>query len=656
MNLKSLCNLSVFLLLSFATGTSFAQKNYLQNSYAAKGGASLLSNIDSWKSSEKQYILQQIKDLPEPVKKDFIAIADQSLTTAWSQIRLSDYQEFKNNGNRVNYEALNFSRRSKLSALCIGELIEGKGRYLTEIANGLWLIMEESTWVLPAHLYGTNPEGPDPAAPIIDLFAAETAAHMTWIRLLLQEQLDGFSPVLIQRIDRELETRIIKPYMATDGFWWMGFDGKKKQNNWNIWINSNLLKVAALADKDPERRTAMIEKVIRSADKFIDKYPADGGCDEGPAYWDAAGGCLGDFITILTRISGGKLDWKDSELIHNIGSYIYKAHIDGRRFMNFADAPGLISANPARVFNFGELYNDDKLKSFAAYMAKISGPTGRFMNPGSINAFANNVRVFRELTTLPATAPMPKQNWLPDLQILNLRETEGSSKGLSFMAKAGHNGESHNHNDVGNFMLYMDGEPVIIDLGKGTYTKQTFSADRYKLWYIQSQWHNCPAVNGIDQQAGEKFAARNVRYKAGNATDVFSMDLAGVYPKNAGVKSWNREFVYNRKDGELLLKEKYELLKYIAPSTLNFVACKQPVKEREGLIRLPSFSGKSAITMEYNPDHFAAHIVEQPVDDGSLAAVWGKTVYRVTLTYKNESLRGGQSIRFKKTAPASAKK
>jgi len=45
----------------------------------------------------------------------------------------------------------------------IGELLSGK--YMDQIANGLWLILEESTWVFPAHI-GAQHEGkglPDPS-------------------------------------------------------------------------------------------------------------------------------------------------------------------------------------------------------------------------------------------------------------------------------------------------------------------------------------------------------------------------------------------------------------------------------------------------------------------------------------------------------------
>ncbi|MBQ8969943.1 MAG: heparinase II/III family protein, partial [Lachnospiraceae bacterium] len=46
------------------------------------------------------------------------------------------------------------------------------------------------------------------------------------------------------------------------------------------------------------------------------------------------------------------------------------------------------------------------------------------------------------------------------------------------------------HNDVGSFTLYKEGKPFLIDLGVETYTKKTFSEDRYEIWTMQSAYHN----------------------------------------------------------------------------------------------------------------------------------------------------------------------
>ncbi|MCG8499689.1 MAG: heparinase II/III-family protein, partial [Firmicutes bacterium] len=70
------------------------------------------------------------------------------------------------------------------------------------------------------------------------------------------------------------------------------------------------------------------------------------------------------------------------------------------------------------------------------------------------------------------------------------RSKDGCKQGFFFAAKGGYNDKSHNHNDVGNFVLYYNGYPVFIDVGVGTYTAKTFSNKRYEIWTMQSEYHN----------------------------------------------------------------------------------------------------------------------------------------------------------------------
>ena len=51
---------------------------------------------------------------------------------------------------------------------------------------------------------------------------------------------------------------------------------------------------------------------------------------------------------------------------------------------------------------------------------------------------------------------------------MTARVTERSSDGFYVAAQGGHNAESHNHNDVGNFIVFLNGKPVIVDVGVET--------------------------------------------------------------------------------------------------------------------------------------------------------------------------------------------
>ena len=119
---------------------------------------------------------------------------------------------------------------------------------------------------------------------------------------------------------------------------------------------------------------------------------------------------------------------------------------------------------------------------------------------------------------------------------------------FALAVKAGNNGESHNHNDVGSVTLYKDGRPVLIDIGVETYTNKTFSADRYDIWTMQSAWHNLPTFEGVMQRDGTAFAARDVEVDLARAATM-SMDIAGAYPPEAGLRSYRRTVTLTKGQG-----------------------------------------------------------------------------------------------------------
>ncbi len=90
--------------------------------------------------------------------------------------------------------------------------------------------------------------------------------------------------------------------------------------------------------------------------------------------------------------------------------------------------------------------------------------------------------------------------WLDGLQFMAARENPASEEGFFLACKGGHNAESHNHNDIGSFIVYCDGMPILINPGVEFYTAKTFSAARYEIWTMQSSYHNLPEINGFMQK------------------------------------------------------------------------------------------------------------------------------------------------------------
>jgi hypothetical protein len=146
-----------------------------------------LEDINGWRTKLKQEVEANLKKIPENIKQELIKRADNETNSSWPSLLVTDFLEFVTNGNRDHYEGFRANRRKKLLNLIIGEMLTEKGKYMNHIADGVWLILEESTWIWPAHL-GAQKAGkglPDPTEVIIDLGAGEASAFMAWIKFLL---------------------------------------------------------------------------------------------------------------------------------------------------------------------------------------------------------------------------------------------------------------------------------------------------------------------------------------------------------------------------------------------------------------------------------------------------------------------------------------
>ena len=556
--------------------------------------ASLLPQADDafWRDS-----------IPTEMRQSYIAYGEQYLDQPWASLPFTVFAENKQTGNRVNYETLCFAKRRQLAALVMAEIMEGKGRFTQNIINGMGSFCEETWWGIPAHYSKAIPLA---EFQEVDLFNAETANLIVWTKYMLQQQFDAFSPDLSQRIDREIERRILVPAVENN-YWW-----KTAGMNWNPWICSNWLSCVLLCEHNEARKAEAIAQIQKATQVFIDAYPEDGGCDEGPHYWDRAAASMFEVLRLLPDFPC------DVQKIGNMAAYAYKTYIGNDYYVDFADAHNNKDVQQVNiVYPFGLWLNDQNMREFGAYLGRQKGvltnPAALYDQSGNFPTLSRELFFLRNIRYFIAEQPrepLIKDVWLPDLQIMTAR------RGNLYVAmKGGTNGESHNHNDVGSFIVYVHGKPLFIDPGVGEYTAKTFGNNRYDIWTMQSQYHNLPQINGIDQKEGKDFAAKVISQKNGQLT----LDIAGAYPAEAKVKSWKRT-ISSKKEG-VTCTEEYELGEYREPTRLMFIALSPDALQHI---------------------HFDAKQMDATIEDISdkldplLQGMWRKQMYRIVLTIKSQ--------------------
>lgn len=135
---------------------------------------------------------------------------------------LSEYRAFSELGSSCEYDKKYRQRRERMLVLILAEAISRSGQYTDAIADAMWAIAEESSWILPADT-SLSPTAPSTDVPeVIDtsslhgvsedalgtavIFAAITHSG-------LMEKLFEISDILPERVEWEINSRCITPFL-----------------------------------------------------------------------------------------------------------------------------------------------------------------------------------------------------------------------------------------------------------------------------------------------------------------------------------------------------------------------------------------------------------------------------------------------------------
>ena len=584
------------------------------------------------------------QSLPEEVKRQAVAQAEARLDYVWRSVTVTSYLDFARKGIRRPNDLHIAERYSTLADLMFGELVEGKGRFLDQIADGVWSLCEQSTWVATAHIYWqlSGTAVPDIDRRTIDLSGGMTANTLAWAYYFFKEDLGKLSPTIPQRLRAELNRHTLDVYLNRDDMFWLGFREGAQVNNWNPWCNFNVLTTALLVEENPERRAAIVKKTMRSVDQFINFFKPDGGCEEGPSYWTHAAGMMNNYLEVLKGYSQGKIDLFGEQRIKNIGLYIANAHIDSLYFVNFADAKAKASPGASTVFRYGRNIGDSTMMRFGSYLGTL---TGFVENPlsGTMDQRLKTAFIYKDMCAARPVAPLYRSVWMDGIEVAVARTEGGSAEGLTLAAKGGYNAESHNHNDVGSFILYVDGQPVMVDAGVGTYTAATFDHRRYTIWMMQSESHNLPVINGFGQKDGGRYRSRNVKHTDNGRVMNFSLDMAGAYPAEAACRSWVRDYRFDRRRNTVTLTDTYDLSEVEGPVALNFLTCGTVASGRGGV---EIQSGDKTLRMAFDLSKYELTTEAVELTDPRLSNIWGERLTRIVLKVKNPKRKDTLQVTF----------
>ncbi len=564
------------------------------------------------------------KEVPAQMRKDYIHLGDSCMGKRWDAIPESLFAEFHTNGNRTRYEAASFGIRKQFACLVMAEIMQHKGRFMPSIREGLHYFLEkEPWWGIPAHYPKAKPERD---LQPVDLFNAETSSMLAWTLYMLADEIDKQEKGLCEQVRGEIARRFLNPTLYENQGW------KYNANNWNTWITSNWLETALICERDTAKLSQAIKGVHADLRLFLKGYPDDGACEEGVAYWDRAGASFFESLYFLDKAGAAlPLSEAEKEKVHRMGQYLPTMHIHDLHFVNYSDAASVCIPNINILFPFGAYEQDEKMMQLAAYTGKkydyLQKPSMLFLQSGNYPVLGRELMLLSMLPQFWKTAavqPRTDDVFMPNSQIL-----VASNKDWFVSMKGGNNAESHNHNDIGNFVIYYQNQPVVIDLGRDTYTSKSFSKERFTLMNCRSAYHNVPIINGYEQKDGKQYRAVNADHISGDAgkglLSFTSLDIEKAYPAEAQVQKWQRNLTLDGIKNQVEVTDSFAFQRTNAPTEIILMTYGEPRLAKDGAVLLAD--GKVRLSVPKGLVETSWEKVEMP--DGIMKEQWGDNIYRI---------------------------
>ncbi len=512
-------------------------------------------------------------------------------------LRRSVYRCYQREGIRHPEEAAFRERMVRTDAARAAVWLKHPAADVDYLQDLLWAWCDQWTWTIAAH----------ESAQALDLRATMTAMVLAETVAVLRDRLEE---EVVERVKADLWRRILLPAAdPREPKWWATC-----RNNWNHVCNANLIGTALNVMDDHLTLAAYIHPLIQRMDYALQGFAADGGCLEGPTYWNFGFGHYLEAAVMLHQRTGGELNLMADARAARIARYPLAAYLGGGHCTTFADAHD----GPFTTENVLKVNHLVKLPQLYA-CARLDGK-GRLKmeGPGGWHG-----AMWRGLALYRGNEKPPKGFTLPDVLLADMGQVKthaGARSDAVLAAIAGHNGVNHNHNDVGSFIFRRGGRALLTDPGAPVYNAKTFSARRYEMLFCRSRGHSVPVVNGREQSVGEEsrgtLAAQGLN---GEGTKTVRIEMGGAYGDRT-LTSLTRTLVLEGR-GRLTIEDAYRFSRKPRSVEEAFVTYEQAQVQRGGRsVRIGRGRGSAALRA-VSPGRFKVDRLVEESKEGRGAGV-----------------------------------
>jgi len=557
---------------------------------------------------------KKIKEQPfiNEYYNDIRTYADKVCNNKLPDLNFQLFNRFSVDGNRLSYEKEYFERWKMLFALAAVTITDQSDKYIPQIENYLWNFCDQYSWALPAHL-PTNLEEMKksswPSEEIVDLFSSETAFSLAEIVYLLKGRLN---PTVTYRVEKEIERRVLKPFMDDKMFWW-----ETASMNWASVCAGSVGCAAIYMVQDEDRLTLILQRVLGALSSYLEGFGADGATTEGLGYWRYGFGYYVFFAQLLKERTLGEID-------------LFYTNLKNSKIRKIAAFPGSLQLSKGAIVNFS-----DSMEKFYPnaglfrILEKTYGNLGYDYSRCSLyaenetNKWTYLIRdLFWGLSAQESDKEVQNegQSYFPNAQWFIKKQTNQEEGLIAMAAKGGSNGEPHNHNDLGHFIIHYKGYNLLSDIGCPEYVKEFFRDEtRYSFFNASSLSHSVPVISGKLQSPGASAYAEVIEIQEQADSSRFLLDLTRAYDVEA-LQKYTREFIWNNKavnsekqQAILHIRDEFYFEKAENKVLEAFITRYKPELIKDGQIKIAQDA--AALFLEYDSSKCSADIEEHEYSD-----------------------------------------
>ncbi len=409
--------------------------------------------------------------------------------------------------------------------------ITGNEKYAAKVWELLQAILNYPDWN-PSHMIDT--------AEIV----AGTSLAYDWCY-------DYFTEEQRQWIFERVKTLGMKPIynqhkdIQTTRYEWAGAnDFAAAKSNFNTVINgSQMMGLAAFADRDPEFCFEALQETMRSMEYTLLVYRPDGVWMESPSYWEYSASYVTRGLSSIINTTGNHYGMLDSQGMYSTGRwFISQNSYNGVN--NFHDA-GAGKYRPASLAFFGKFYNDDIVSSVALDYAVNQR---RAEVEDTLWYVPNNT----------ATADnLPLDLYYEGFDTVGSRSSYSDNNGFYFGTHGGLVTCYHSQYDVCTFVLDNMGVRWAYDLGADSYNVRRDQNGFNKMYRDIAESHNIMVYNkqvpGQDVDGG----ATMLKWESKSLGSIAVYDVTSVYASS--VNKATRGFLVGDNRRSLTVRDEFNV-------------------------------------------------------------------------------------------------